>query len=670
MVQQLTLTDLDVDFFLQHPEVQMRLNNDLNKQISFNLTIPQSIQNYLSDKLGITVSNQLPMRIIRGDTHLHEDISVIETNFDNTFLIYLTDSEGFFVLGKDTYPIQKKSAYIFPHNEPHGTIHTGEQPRLMIGPMSENSITVGAPNYIILYPDNENTCYIRLNEGTLEYSLNSTDWYTLYANYPIYINNGNDLSGNVFVEFLTDISIIDVNFYIICNSNNIVIGSNSLRMDGTTPVIDVQVENYRGFIQNGNEFYPGYNNISVYNLTVNSSGSGSLAEYGGWIGCSYFASNAENNAIINCKTSSSITANSGGIVGAFTGFSLNPTELTSLVLTGCSSYGSINAFAGGIVGPNSGFNTQVVCTQCSSFGTISSNAGGIFGASSNNIVLDKCFSSGSLIGTNGGGLVGSLLNCNIYIYNCYSLGVLSDTSNGGFCGFMDSDSDEAVNTVIIDNCYSLNALSFLSQTPSSDTRNVSISNSYLPGGALNWSSIDANANLTGTPTIGNIGNKWVEIEVNTPYEIRDFGYSVYTLQNINSNDNSLVQDVEFTKLPGETINGLIEGNYTLLSSDSNYFLINSITGNISIYNETPPGTYHLYIRFNNDTLSNTSVTILISVIENITDETSLLSFLNSNDNVGLIVVSQIPLTSTSPLIANGEKLLATNVETNISITLA
>jgi hypothetical protein len=84
----------------------------------------------------------IPMRWIKGDTPSHIDRGA--NDFNNTYLMYLTDSIGNLIIDTQSYPINAGDAYIFNEGLSHSTINTGDNERLMIGPMSENGFHVGA----------------------------------------------------------------------------------------------------------------------------------------------------------------------------------------------------------------------------------------------------------------------------------------------------------------------------------------------------------------------------------------------------------------------------------------------------------------------------------------------------------------------------------------------
>lgn len=108
--------------------------------------------------MGVSVppssAPSVPLRWIRGDTPAHVDTGA--DAFERTHLVYLTDSEGEFLLDGVSYPITKGSGFTFDHGISHGTRGTGSTPRLLLGPMSEQAASVGTPRTIDYYSDYTN----------------------------------------------------------------------------------------------------------------------------------------------------------------------------------------------------------------------------------------------------------------------------------------------------------------------------------------------------------------------------------------------------------------------------------------------------------------------------------------------------------------------------------
>ena len=184
--------------------------------VYFSIPLDADIKDTLRSRLGIDLStlDAIPMRWIKGDVAPHADIGA--SGFSNTYLLYLTNSEGTFKVGSASYPILQNNAFIFEEGTYHETIDTGAQPRLLLGPMSEAGIPVGGAN-IIYYPTEADAL---ANTNPLGYNVNSfvvgtvdsgttggfTSWRIASnsngpANQALVYNNGVTLPGTQFVNY-------------------------------------------------------------------------------------------------------------------------------------------------------------------------------------------------------------------------------------------------------------------------------------------------------------------------------------------------------------------------------------------------------------------------------------------------------------------------------------
>jgi hypothetical protein len=113
----------------------------------FSIRLDDSIKHTLRTKLGVDLStvSAIPMRWIRGDTAPHIDRG--SGDFSTTYLLYLKNGSGEFLVDGDTYTITDNSAFVFQEGLSHETLHTGSEPRLLLGPMSEQGFAVGAPMF-------------------------------------------------------------------------------------------------------------------------------------------------------------------------------------------------------------------------------------------------------------------------------------------------------------------------------------------------------------------------------------------------------------------------------------------------------------------------------------------------------------------------------------------
>lgn len=148
------LSQEDILYIQTLPEVlnaKERIDALSEGKIYFTITITETIRLALHSRFGLDFSgvSTLPMRWIKGDTLPHIDNG--QSAFENTYLVYLNDSPGEFLIGDASYPIVQNTGYVFPEGVHHSTAHTGAAPRLLLGPMNEFAEPVGA-SVIYFYP--------------------------------------------------------------------------------------------------------------------------------------------------------------------------------------------------------------------------------------------------------------------------------------------------------------------------------------------------------------------------------------------------------------------------------------------------------------------------------------------------------------------------------------
>ncbi len=623
-----------ISFFLENEEVKKaktRLENQSSKSIYFSIPLPQEIKDILNVHLGLDLSSvtSVPMRWIKGDTKPHIDNGPQE--FNNTYLAYLTNSPGQLLLGDDSYEIKAGSAFIFNEGVYHETRGTGTEPRLLLGPMSEQGLPVGISQ---IDGPGGTSAYIReITPGTTEYSYDQTNWNPMF--WPYLITN-NDTSAGVFtIEFVTDITLTDINDYFVCGSEKVQFGSSSLKIDGSRPTINITAANYEGLILNGSSFSNGQNNITVCNLIIDGTG-GSQALGEGWFGRSYFGKGttgcsiincsssgdilgggilgdyAENTTVIGCSSSGDLTSfNAGGIAGA---------EVNTLTIKSCWSTGNIASGGtgdgcGGLVGANC-----INCTimNCYFTGTISgSNSGGIIGSNPgiSSVTITNCYSTGAITGPNAGGICGSIGvgTFNITITNCYTVGNLDNSgsnNNGSICGLI-----VGTVTLLITNCYTTGTVAqstgyiiATNTTINGVVGSYILSNNYSeagsPGGSAgSWDTIHASTYLQNTPSNEpGVNTVWISTGISQPYELFQMGYTPYSINNISGSD--LVRNETATIEPGASSSpAIISGkSYTILEitgGDTGSYgtiSIDGTTGSISTTAATIPETYIIFIR--------------------------------------------------------------------------
>lgn len=133
-------------------EAKTSLDNRPSGKVSFSVVITDEICDTLQSRFGLHLSSgsSIPMRWIKGDTSPHVDIG--SSNFHNTYLVYLNDSLGNFIVDSQTYPIEANTGFVFNEGVSHKTINTGTEPRLLLGPMSEHGFAVGVVYSILYFP--------------------------------------------------------------------------------------------------------------------------------------------------------------------------------------------------------------------------------------------------------------------------------------------------------------------------------------------------------------------------------------------------------------------------------------------------------------------------------------------------------------------------------------
>ena len=315
------------------------------------------------------------------------------------------------------------------------------------------SYTIGEPG---------DTINIRQNNNDIQYQINNDAWSTLD-----FLNNdytiGQGASGAIiYVNFITDITVLTVNVYFICGISNINFDGQGYTMSFTN-----NVSSYPGLIQNGvgenNTAIGVYSNITVKNIIMNCTNSQIpplLKSGGGWICQQYFGLDSIDSStfkatctVTNCSSDGLISFGGGGIIGG---------NAAAQVID-CNNSGEIGNNAGGIFGSGANLNSAGICmaTNCYSTGNLNSSSGGIFGSHTNNnltmnslglCVATNCYSTGSFLSgqIQTGGIFGSYAGLSYSApctaTNCYSTGDIGFKGGGIFA-------DGATNSTAT-NCYS------------------------------------------------------------------------------------------------------------------------------------------------------------------------------------------------------------------------
>jgi len=157
------------------PEVvaaKVRLDTGSSGKVSFSIPLTAELRSVLQTRFGLTLASSisdLPMRWIKGDTVPHVDSGA--SKFTNTYLVYLNTTPGSFLVGDSVYPITANTGYKFSEGLSHKTQDTGNEPRLLLGPMNEFIEPVGI-SVTFYYPTEAD-------------ALADTNEITQYGNYTI-----------------------------------------------------------------------------------------------------------------------------------------------------------------------------------------------------------------------------------------------------------------------------------------------------------------------------------------------------------------------------------------------------------------------------------------------------------------------------------------------------
>lgn len=143
----------DIEYLQTHPDIiQAKSKLDNSNKVLFEIEGTESIRNALKNKFGLQFSslNKIPMQWVKGDTSPHIDSG--KNPFKNSYLIYITNSIGSFVIGDKEYSINENTGFIFPEGTIHKVENTNGSSRLMMGPINELFERVGAAGPITYYP--------------------------------------------------------------------------------------------------------------------------------------------------------------------------------------------------------------------------------------------------------------------------------------------------------------------------------------------------------------------------------------------------------------------------------------------------------------------------------------------------------------------------------------
>ena len=125
-----------IERILQLPDVQshkLQVDKETSGSVYFSIQLDEDLRTQIQDAFGISLQGlrKIPMRWIKGDTKPHIDRG--SDDFDHTYLVYLTDSPGQFVVGDETYAITQGAGFVFQEGIRHEAKDTGNRPRLLLG---------------------------------------------------------------------------------------------------------------------------------------------------------------------------------------------------------------------------------------------------------------------------------------------------------------------------------------------------------------------------------------------------------------------------------------------------------------------------------------------------------------------------------------------------------
>ena len=391
---------------------------------------------------------------------------------------------------------------------------------------------------------------------------NGTTWSTIeFSSY------GATISSGVTLTLSTNLTISSIYQYFTIAGTGIV-------FDGSGNTITVS----------NTAYYPGLINCTkssfsatIKNLGVLSSGSTTLAAFGGWVVQAATANGINTGIAVNTCYSTGAISNTycGGIFGYYGDGSATNCYSTGAInntygggIYGCSSRGnatncySTGAISGNGVGGIYGNGCSGNATNCYSTGAISNDCGGIYGSTCTGAAT-YCYSTGAITTTTGGGIYG--LNGSGNANRCYSTGLLTSSSGGCIYG--------SSSTGIPSYCYS-----------NSGTRiggGTSVGCIYS---SISW--VDASANST---INNNTTGVWTDISTatNVPWLLSSFNTSNYSVSSVSNTLSSYTTSAGVFSSTTAYTGSSLSPTYAILSASPVTPTINSSTGALTFTTTTP-----------------------------------------------------------------------------------
>jgi hypothetical protein len=208
--------------------------------VYFSVPVTEPIRNTLELRFGlqIPVGASVPMRWIKGDTAAHVDSGA--SAFEHTYLLYLNDSPGDFVIDSQSYPIEANTGFVFNEGLSHETVNTDNISRLLLGPMNELAEPVGA-TYISYYPTQADALsYTNVIGSSGSYVVGAGGPYGGFTSWRL-ASNSNGSSSQAVVYINGDILISDGAYYVYPAAPCFLEGSTILcQVDGIERYIPVE----------------------------------------------------------------------------------------------------------------------------------------------------------------------------------------------------------------------------------------------------------------------------------------------------------------------------------------------------------------------------------------------------------------------------------------------
>lgn len=148
IIHNILTSDEIADILNNHEVLANKEKLSTQEKVDFSIELSDEIKAKLGNSFGIDLSQiaSIPMRWIKGETQPHIDKG--PKSFDNTYLVYLTDSIGNLIVDGNSYPITAGNGHIFSEGLEHYTINNENTQRLLIGPMSEAGFHVGISPFV------------------------------------------------------------------------------------------------------------------------------------------------------------------------------------------------------------------------------------------------------------------------------------------------------------------------------------------------------------------------------------------------------------------------------------------------------------------------------------------------------------------------------------------